>query len=204
MKRVSTKLKLIALLLVVTTVGGYTILSPYFGMGGKFDNNYNADDSKENFYNNQKTIYELRDYFSSILPDRKGVSFGFHERNDRFYFIIREIDINGNFKFITEENAQINSERLNDIIEKIGWTNKELEILLSKLIAANCIGIFKQPYSDEPVDITFRYGGSSGVAMYSYYLFGNPFYDNVVKKYARKEGVVQLNDSTLFEAGYPL
>ncbi len=183
---------------------GYYISIPYFKIGGEFDISYDNQDLGINFINKKNEIYKLTDYFLQILPERKGVSFGFDDRTDRYYFIIREFRKNGNIEYHTGENLKKDSDEFIKLLNIIGWHHSELQILLEKLKSANCIGIFKQPYENIPVNITFRYGEPWGVAKFSYYVFPKPLNDSLIKVWNKKEGFVRQNDSLYFEYGYPL
>ena len=188
----------------VLVIVGYYVLIPYYKIGGKFDNNYNGQDLQDNFNKKQSELFELRDYFLQILPEEKGVSFGFDNRTDRFYFIIREIQKDGNIEFMSGENLKIDDNETRNLLKRIDWKDDELNILIENLKAANCIGIFKQPYGKSPVQISFREGGTYGLAKYSYYLFSEPLNDSLIKKWNKKEGFVMQNDTVFFEYGYPL
>ena len=72
------------------------------------------------------------------------------------------------------------------------------------LKSANCIGVIKQPFEAKPIKITFRKGGTLGVAEYSYLLFEKPLTDSLKGVWEKKEGFRVYNDSVVFEYGYPL
>lgn len=204
MKRKVVKYIVVAILLCVLAVGGYTFLSPYFLTGGKYDNNYKGGDLEANYKKHESSLFELKNYFESILPEKKGASFGYDKRNDRFYFVIREIKEKGNVEYTAGEDLRMESNEMNNLLQGIGWTSGELDVLLSKMKKSDCIGIFKQPFAGKPIKVTYREGGILGVAEYSYLLFDKPLTDSSKNVWEDKVGFRVYNDSVVFEYGYPL
>ena len=194
-------------LILITIVGFlfvlYILISPYFKYGGLFDVNYTYDDMKENYYKNRRQITELQKYFLNIVPNNKSVLFEFNKRVDRFNFVIREKD-NGHFNFISGYNMKLHSYEFNNLIKKIGWTNKHLDTLLLKLKKANCISIFKQEYDNKPITIGFRRVGYFLPGYSSYLLFNQNVPDSVINEWSNKEGCVKYNDSVIFKTNFPL
>ena len=183
-------------------------VSPYFLTGGKFDNNYESKDLEENYIKKELEILELREYLESIIPEKTGISFGYSDRSDRFDLGV--IKYNPETKNIerpnnmSATNVSLNSKSVTNILQNMDWTSGELYTLLQKLKSANCIRIYKQPFSGKPVQITFRKGGHLGVAEYSYHLFSEPLTDSLKRVWENKEGFRVYNENVLFEYGYPL
>lgn len=201
------RLILVFILTIIICFITIILVMPYFQTGGKFDNNYSGKDLEKNYFDKEKEIHSLGYYFNSLNSDYTGISFSYSGRNDRFDFDFAKYNPQTkNVKHLgwDASHLRLQSGEMDSVLQEIGWTKKELEILLSKLKAANCIGVYKQPFKGKPVKITYREGGTLGIAEYSYLLFEKPLTDSLKVIWEAKEGYRVVNDSTVFEFGYPL
>lgn len=180
--------KIVVVIAFVDSVKAF--ITPFFLTGGVFDIRYRGKDSRKNFENNEDAIHELRYYFIQIVPEDKGVSFGFDGRSDIFYLIIRENRIEKGHQHteaIVGERMVKNSSQMINLASRTDWTYTEIETLISKLKVANCIGIYKSRIKNNPIDIHNRYGGFIGMASYNYYLFNESCPDTIINSWNSKE-----------------
>lgn len=167
------------------------ILSAFDG----FDKDYSVSDLKDNFEENKIEIYELKRYFNEIVPKNRFVEIEFNDDNTLGRFGIRPLDstagdING--PMFLEWDLQINTQRMDSIIQPMGWTRETLNTLKEKLDRANCIQI----ESGEPAKIGFQ---RSGMGMYSFNIFDRPIPDSLKAKYNDSCTYILANDRLVLE-----
>ncbi|MGB0391858.1 MAG: hypothetical protein ACPGD5_09820 [Salibacteraceae bacterium] len=156
---------------LVAFIGWLVMLISAFG---GFDKDYSITDLKENFEENKTEIYELKKYYSEIVPDDYFVEIEFENDNKLGRFGIK--DYNSNGPMFLEWDLEINTERMDSVLKPIGWTRDTLKTLKDKLDNADCIQI----ESGEPTKIGFK---RSGMGMYSFNVFDKPIPDNLIEQY---------------------
>lgn len=174
---------------LVAFIGWWVMLISAFG---GFDKDYSVTDLKENFEENKTAIYELKKYYSEIVPDDYFVEIEFENDNTLGRFGIK--DSNSNGPMFLEWDLEINTVRMDSIIKPIGWTRETLKELKEKLDNADCIQI----ESGEPTKIGFK---RSGMGMYSFNVFDQPIPDNLIEQYNDSCTYILVNRKLVLEYG---
>ena len=193
--------------MAVVTLTGYFALSPFLGLGGEFDNDYERNDLDNNYVQNELAIIDLSKYSIEIMSDNQGFSFGFDGRNDRYYFIPRNYNENSKqveYSDLQCDNLELHSDEMNAVLDEIGIEVYKLDSLLLKLKKANCIGLLKQPFKNKPIKIDFRYGEGLLAPKFSYLVFSEPLSDSLKNEWENKGGRKVYSDKVIFEYLYPL
>lgn len=170
-------------------IGWWIMLISAFG---GFDKDYSVTELKENFEENRTAIYELKKYYIEIVPDDYFVEIEFENDNTLGRFGIK--DSNSNGPMFLEWDLKINTERMDSIIQSIGWTRETLKTLKDKLDNADCIQI----QSGEPTKIGFK---RSGMGMYSFNVFDKPISDNLIEQYNDSCTYILVNKRLALEYG---
>jgi hypothetical protein len=165
---------------------GFTILVG--SAFGTFDKDYSINDLKENFNLKQTEIYELKTFINSVVPKDKSVDIEF-DNNDKLG--IFHVNIDGNYD--SNWDVEINSGKVDTLLQKLGWTTETLKILKDKLDKANCISIA----SGDPFQIGFK---RSGMGKYYFRLLDKPMNDSI-KSTLDQNCIYIHNDSVIFEYG---
>lgn len=174
---------------LVLFIGWWIMLISAFG---GFDKDYSVTELKENFEENKTAIYELKKYYTEIVPDDYFVEIEFENDNTLGRFGIK--DYNSNGPMFLEWDLEINTERMDSIIKPIGWTRETLKKLKDKLDNADCIQI----ESGEPTKIGFK---RSGMGMYSFNVFDKPIPDNLIEQYNDSCTYILVNKRLALEYG---
>ncbi|HET6558604.1 MAG TPA: hypothetical protein VFG54_14895 [Prolixibacteraceae bacterium] len=173
-------------------IGWWIMLISAFG---GFDKDYSVTDLKENFEKNKTEIYELKRYFGEIVPENRFVEIEFEDDNTLGRFGIKALDSNAgnpNGSIFLEWDLEINTTRMDSIIQPMGWTRETLRILKGKLDNADCIQI----ESGEPAKIGFK---RSGMGMYSFNVFDQPIPDSLKGHYNDSCTYILANDRLVLE-----
>lgn len=203
------KRKLFFIFLVILGVSffvGEKVFKSFFLKKGSIVVNDKEEGVRNNFLKRKNEIFELKSFFSTMVPKNTGVSFGFDGSKDRFYFVTILFDLKtGTTTYPNSgEGLILNSKKMDLLRSSIGWSDEELFSLVSKLKESNCTGVYKKPYNGSSIEITYKYGGYLDVAVYSYHLFDGAITDSLRSHFKNKEGFEIFNDSVVFEYVYPL
>jgi hypothetical protein len=170
-----------------------TIVSAF----GGFDKDYSVSDLKDNFEKNKTEIYELKRYFNEIVPKNRFVEIEFNDDNTIGRFGIKALDSTAgdpNGPMFLEWELKTNTQRMESIINPMGWTRGTLKTLKEKLDRASCIQI----ESGEPSKIGFQ---RSGMGMYSFNVFDKPIPDSLRVNYNDSCTYILANDRLVLEYG---
>jgi hypothetical protein len=178
---------------IICVVGYGVMLASVFGM---FDKHYNLTELIENFNKNRTEIYEVRDYFKSIIPKYKMVDIEFDDDNIARLVISpvdtgKGSDLTLNFQ---DWNIPIKSPKTDSLLKVLGWTRSNLDQLKSLLDNANCISINNK----EPAEIGFK---RSGMGMYFFNIFEHPIPDSLKSRYNDSCTYVYVNKNLVLEYG---
>lgn len=185
---IKTILILCGILLVSFLVLLFAIFSALDGFDS--DNvNYSVTDLKENFEARKYEIYEVKKYLNKIIPSNKSIQIEFEDDSTLGIFHVKVDD-----EFQNNWNVQINSVKVDSLLNNLGWTNENLKILKDKLDSANCIGIS----SGEPCVISFQ---RSGMGIYSFLVFDEPIPDNLKPNYNDSCTFIMVNNKLVLEYG---
>ena len=167
---------------------------------------------KENLNKNRENISKLKTYFNSITPKDLEVDIEYTSDKSidlKVYYIttpkfprkilFQQWDINPyNFKqqsspldstdFAPETNS------LEIIKERLGWTNATFKTIKQYLDQANCISVT----NGDPTNIGFR---RSGMGMYFYDVFNSPLSDSLKQVYNDSCKYRLVNDTVVLEYG---
>jgi len=104
----------------------------------------------DNYQENKKSLIKLRDEYENLVPDSLAVEIEFNPEN-KIVSMPPSIDIKiyslTTKKWNNEWNIEIQSNKLDSMLNKIGWTQKELDYVQKLLISANCISIQNGEYT---------------------------------------------------------
>ena len=177
---------------LIVFIGWWVMLISAFG---GFDKDYSVTELKENFEKNKTEIYELKRYFGKIVPENRFVEIEFEDDNTLGRLGIKALDStagNPNDPMFLEWDLEINTSRMDSIIQPMGWTRETLRTLKDKLDNANCIQI----ESGEPAKIGFK---RSGMGMYSFNVFDQPIPDSLKAHYNDSCTYILANDRLVLE-----
>lgn len=175
-------------------IGWWITIMAAFGL---FAKDYSVSELKENFYNKQSEIYELRNYYNSIVPKDRFVEIEFDDKNTLGRFGIMTVDSitgrSGKSLFL-DWDLKTDSEKVDSLLKTINWTKKTLKEIKSRLDNANCIEI----ESGEPTKIGFK---RSGMGMYFFNVFKNPIPDSLIINYNDSCTYIYVNKNLVLEYG---
>lgn len=105
---------------------------------------------------------------------------------------IFHVQQNGHFD--SNWNLEINSKKADSLLQSIGWTQKDLEILENKLDKANCISVA----NGEPTSIGWQ---RSGMGKFYYNVFNNNLSDSLIKQFNGGCTHIYYKDNIVLEFG---
>lgn len=180
--------------IVVVLYLSYRLFS-IFLFGGTFEKKYSRKDAIENYNKREKEITDLVNYFTSIVPANKDVTFGFGKDNNRFDIGIALPNgaVDATRPNIGGSNLKLNSDKTDSILALLNWSNETVDTLKRKLKKSGC----KNVMSGNPLRIEYRY---SGMGLHSYLIFNKPIADSTVKMYNSELGdtVIRKNVVVLY------
>ncbi|MBB6371899.1 hypothetical protein [Chryseobacterium shigense] len=143
---------------------GFIIMVLMIGFAfGSFDKGYSVSELKEEYYSKEVEIKELVNYYNTIKPKNCSVDIEF--KNDKILERLTVISKDSSNEIIYQEwdiNSNVlQTEKLKNLV---GWSEREITGLKSKLDQANCISIEE----GEPLKIGFK---RSGMGMFSFNIF---------------------------------
>lgn len=94
-----------------------------------------VDDARANYFQNEKSINDLRSYFKTICPDSLDVSFGFRENSDTYVFGIDQVATHKGIE------CEMNSDEMKLYLTELAWTTTTIDSLVNKLKRINCYQI---------------------------------------------------------------
>ncbi len=174
--------KIIITILIIAGIGiaiyiGWMIL--IWSAFGFFDRDYSVTELKENYNSRRNEIFELKEYYNSIVPNNRFVEIEFEDKNTLRRFGISITDsITGRPKksIYLDWDVKIDSEKADSLFKTLNWTESTILEIKNKLEDANCIQI----ESGEPTKIGFQ---RSGMGMYSFNVFKQPMPDSLINLY---------------------
>ena len=185
----------IAVIVIIAFVGLAFMVGSIFDVGnGKF---YTKQDLIDNYKNKQASLYELKDFYNKLVPDDKIVEIEFESNQKIARLAVTNLNSTSqNFseKYFCEWDLNINSYKVDSILQGLSWTKSTLADIKSHLDKANCIGII----NGEPTNIWFQ---RSGFGMYSYDLFSKPIADSLKSKYNDSCTYIFYNNKVVLEYG---
>lgn len=132
---------------------------------------YDKKDLIENYEARTDEIFDLKNYYKSILPDGASVTIEFDNDKELGIFHVKVDSI-----YQSNWNLKIKSSKVDSLLSELNWTAKELRILKEKLDKANCISIAGK----DPVVIGWQ---RSGMGKFSYNIFDKNLEENKIKDY---------------------
>lgn len=183
-------LKIIALLLtVIGAIIGILYLFIHLAFGGVFTGpTYSKQDLIDNFEQKKTEIMNIKKFVDS----KTQIDTYFHIEFENEGLGIFHIEKNGIFE--SNWDVNIDSKKADLLLNEIGWTKKDLEILKYKLDNANCISVS----SGDPTTIGWQ---RSGMGMYFYNIFDQNLSDSLIAEY--NDGCTHLyyKDNVVLEYG---
>ena len=85
---------------------------------------YGKNDLVENYEERKEEVFEVKDYFLSILPDGASVSVEFDNDKELGIFHVKADSI-----YQSNWNLKIKSPKVDSLLTELNWTTKELKIL---------------------------------------------------------------------------
>lgn len=129
---------------------------------GSFDKSYSVSELKEEYYLREVEIADLIKYYNAIKPENYSVNIEF--KSDK---VLNRLTITTKDSTkIMYQNWNVGSNVLQSkkIRDLVGWEEREVRVLKSKLDKANCISV----EDGEPLKIGFK---RSGMGMFSFNIF---------------------------------
>lgn len=129
---------------------------------GSFDKSYSVSELKEEYYLREVEIADLIKYYNAIKPENYSVNIEF--KNDK---VLNRLTITTKDSTkIMYQNWNVGSNVLQSkkIRDLVGWEEREVKVLKSKLDKANCISV----EDGESLKIGFK---RSGMGMFSFNIF---------------------------------
>lgn len=164
----------------------------------------NSDNLIRHLNKNGEKMRNLEGLLRSILPDGVGLSFGFDPDETNFYMIVQSLDADNEISHFSRENLSIESKSIDKILERIDWSIGDLKNLITLLNDCNCIGFYKQAYTNSPIEIIYSDSGTTQIGSSSYLFFESKLSDSLKRYWGNREGHKIINDSTIIKQVYPL
>lgn len=156
---------------------------------------YSVQELEEHFNEQKKAITELNTYYTQLVPNNYSVEVEFESNRTLAILSIHALNP-ATQKFsktlFQEWNLKINSPKVDSVLKTLGWTQKTLKTIKTKLDKAGCIAIT----SGEPTRIGFQ---RSGLGMYFFNVPTKPLSDSLRKYYQNHCSYVISNDQLVFE-----
>ncbi len=150
---------------------------------------YDKEDLIENYELKSKEIFEVKQYFESILPKNAIVHIEFENDSELAIFHVK-----ANNPFESNWRLKILSSKTDSLLNDLNWTVQDLRILKDKLDKANCISIS----SRKPVSIGWK---RSGMGMFSYTIFDDALTKKEMKEYDDKCSYIYYKENIVLEYG---
>jgi hypothetical protein len=166
----------IGVLIIYSVVSSLAVSSMFDVSNGKV---YSKEDLINNYKIKKSNIDSLKDYYNKLVPPDRILEIEFESEKviTRLALTNLKTDtLNNRDNYVCVFDLDVNSKKVDSIIESIGWTHQTLAEIKSNLDKANCIGIS----NGEPTNINFQ---RSGFGMYSYLIFSKEISDSLRKQY---------------------
>lgn len=165
-----------------------------------------------NYEENTQEINELKEFFSSIVPENYIVSIRYDSSNNVDLFVYQKtLDSLDNETLFEEwgvnledyiEKPQTEYEKkyggktksLDVVKQKLNWTDETFEMLYEKLDDINCMGIT----NGNPTQIEYGY---NGMGVFSYLIFNENLDKALQEKYSDDCSQMFYRDNIAFEYG---
>lgn len=153
----------------------------------------------DNYESKQKEIDQLYAYVNDITPKGKFFEIEFENDNKIFKFSVSKqvrdsltgisgivsIPANGDYNegYMSNWNLDIASPYVDNLLNELGWTRKELNALKQKLDNANCISVdggSDRDVNKYPMTIGYK---RVGLGIYFYKIFNQTLSDSLINKY---------------------
>jgi len=164
---------------------------------GDFDKAYSPDDLKASFQEKKTEIYELKHYFSKIVPKNRFVEIEFSGDHKLARFGIKKLDSTAGDvtePMFLEWNLSTETAKMDSLIKPMGWSRETLAELKEKLDKADCIQI----QTGEPTKIGFK---RSGMGMYFFNVFDAPMPYSLKKYYDESCTYIYVGPKLALEYG---
>ncbi len=158
---------------------------------------YSKQDLINNYNEKKRSIYELKDFFNSIVPKNRIVEIEFKDKNELGRLAVTNLNPKSSSfsdSYFCDWNLKTNLPKVDSIITSLGWTQKKLAEIKSYLDKANCIAVT----NGEPTNIGFQ---RSGMGMYFYNLFSKPIPDSLKGRYNNGCTYILYNDKVVLQYG---
>jgi len=186
---------------IIGVIVWWTVLLSAFGV---FDKDYSVSELKNNFYSREVEIRELKRYYNSIVSPNKFIEiefennwkltrFGIIDYNSKTKVLDSDSVVKGLYTFLDWDIA-IKTDKMDSLLNTIGWTEYNLTEIKKKLDNANCIGI----ESGEPTTIHFK---RSGMGMYSFVVFDKSIPDSLKNQYNYSCRYILAGEKLVLEYG---
>ncbi len=143
-----------------------------------------------NYELNHKKIHTLKNYVNSIVPPNNSIHIEFE--NDHTLSIFHVLD---DKIYDDNWNIDIQSEKTDSLLQKLGWNKTTLKTLKTHLDQAHCVSVS----SGKPFNIGFQ---RRGMGMFFYNLFDKPIIDEQLKRrYNDSCQYILYNDHVVLEWG---
>ncbi|MBL1411074.1 hypothetical protein [Sphingobacterium faecale] len=183
------KLLFILLGIALFIIGGFYLFL-HIAFDGLFTGvSYDKRDLIENYEKRKEEIIDVRNYFTSILPEGTDVMLEFNNNNELGIFHVTVDSIHQ-----SNWNLEINSLKVDSLLNEINWTKEKLKILKEKLDKANCISIAGR----DPVVIGWQ---RSGMGLFSYVLFNQNLNEDMIKDYNDGCSYIFYKDNIVLKYG---
>ncbi len=149
---------------------------------------YNHKDLVENFEIRKVEIFKAKDYFYSIIPQNANVTIEFNNSD------IEIFNLKKNGVYESNWNIERGSNKMDSLLNELGWTYSTLDELEKKLTAANCISAS----SWKPTTIGWQ---RSGMGKFSYKIFNESLTDSLISQYNDGCTFIYYKDNIVLEYG---
>lgn len=184
--RFSMNKGVIVILVVISILFVVYFLYSRLVFNGGFDKKYSREELVKNFIHNEKSFFDLVEYFNSINPKEEGqtVSFGLGKKNTVKLYIYPTV-IDPDNKILGRDDLTLDSKELDSVLIKLRWTNENVRTLRDKLLATKCDWIRTTEVYGNPIQI---YPRQDGWGSYSYYIFDAPASDELIRIHGKPIG----------------
>ncbi|MCD9619301.1 hypothetical protein [Chryseobacterium gleum] len=146
------------ILLIVSVI--IVLMIGYFF--GSFDKIYSVSELKEEYYSKEAEIKDLINYYNKIKPGNYSIDIEF--KNDKILERLTIISKDSSNVIYQQWNVNSDVLQTKKLYDLVGWNERQIAMLKSKLDQANCISIKE----GEPLEIGFK---RSGMGMFSFNVF---------------------------------